>query len=48
MRNPQQPEKEEMEKYIRKLEKEQRDEVDERQMFTKEMTTLSKRRHMRG
>ena len=43
MRNPQQPEKEEMEKYIRKLEKEQRDEVDERQMFTKEMTTVSKR-----
>ena len=32
-----------MEKYIRKLEKEQRDEVDERQMFTKETTTLSKR-----
>ena len=32
-----------MERYIRKLEKEQRDEVDERQMFTKETTTLSKR-----
>ena len=36
-------ENEEMERYIRKLEKEQRDEVDERQMFTKETTTLSKR-----
>ena len=36
-------ENEEMEKYIRKSEKEQRDEVDERQMFTKEMTTVSKR-----
>ena len=32
-----------MEKYIRKSEKEQRDEVDERQMFTKEKTTVSKR-----
>ena len=36
-------ENEEMDRYIRKLEKEQRDEVDERQMFTKETTTLSKR-----
>ena len=32
-----------MEKYIRKSEKEQRDEVDERHMFIKEMTTVSKR-----
>ena len=36
-------ENEEMEKYIRKSEKEQRDEVDERHMFIKEMTTVSKR-----
>ena len=36
-------ENEEIKKYITKLEKQQRDEFDERQTFVKEMVTLSKR-----
>lgn len=40
-------ENEELKKYVRKLEKQQSDDVSERQLFTKEMATLSKRQVLR-